>query len=104
MGNEVILDLHSNAVEKCFVDARRAFEPRLHRESAPELRDLEQTLRTREALLTISYRVMDDAHSVAVVADGPGFLVRDTALAGFYRIEHLKEFHDLLDCVLYVRK
>jgi hypothetical protein len=104
MGYEVILDLHSNSTEKCFVEARRRFDAHFYLESSKHLEELEQVLSTREALLNITYRVMDDTHSVTVMRDGPRMMVRDTTRKGLYPITSLRKLDPLVDCVLYVRK
>ena len=105
LGYEVILDLHSNATEQCFVDARAHFDPQLFRESAPHTRELEQVLRGREAVLNITMQVMSDAHSVTAFAEGDRLFVRDTGgRRGFHTVERLEEIGKLLDAVLYVAK
>jgi len=104
LGYEVILDLHSNATEECFVEARQRFDGQLFRESTPHVKELEQALRKREALLNLTFKVMSDAHSVTVFAEGPRFFVRDTGRKGFHAVEGLEEVGKLLDAVLYVAK
>jgi len=103
-GCEVILDLHSNSMEKCFVEARGQFDARFYLESSKHIEELEQILRTREALLNIGYETMDDVHTVTVMYDGTHLMVRDTNWKGFYQIAGLRELGKLVDCVLYVRK
>jgi TPR repeat protein len=105
LGYEVILDLHSNATEQCFIDARARFDPQLFRESAPHTRELEQALREREAVLNITMQIMSDAHSVTAFAEGDRLFVRDTGgRRGFHTVERLEDVGKLLDAVLYVAK
>jgi TPR repeat protein len=103
LGYEVLLDLHSNATEQCFVDARARFAPQLFRESAPHTRELEQVLTEREAVLNITMQIMSDAHSVTAFAEGGQLFVRDTGgRRGFHTVARLEEIGKLLDAVLYV--
>jgi hypothetical protein len=104
MGYEVILDLHSNSTEKCFVNARRLFDAKFYRESAKHLDELEHTLRTRESLLNITYHVSGDTHSVTVLRDGASLLLRDTNQKGLHPIPNLAKIGNLADCVMYIRK
>jgi hypothetical protein len=104
MGYEVILDLHANATERCFVEARRLFNPQFYLESGKHLDEIRQVLKTREALLNITYKVMNDAHSVTVFYDGLRFLERDTNLNGIYPVVGKADTNNLVDCVLYVRR
>ena len=50
-GIEVMLDLHTNATEQCFGEARRRFDAQLFRESVPDLKEIEQALRDHGAAL-----------------------------------------------------
>lgn len=104
MGYEVILDLHSNAVERCFVEARQRFDPQFYLESSKHLAELKQVLKTREALLNITYKVADDTHSVTVFYNGVRFLIRDTTWKDIYPVVGQPDTNNLVDCVLYVRK
>lgn len=103
-GYEVILDLHSNATEECFVQARSHFDARFYRESSKHLSELRQVLETREAFLNITFRVMDDTHSVTTFYDGADLMVRDTTRHGIYPVVGQAGTNRLVDCVLYIRK
>ena len=103
-GCEVILDLHSNSMEQCFVEARRSFDARFYHKPSEHIAELEQILKTRDALLNVGYPVMDDAHSVTVLYDGSRFLIRNTGMKGFYPVSGLAGMNQLLDAALYVRK
>ena len=104
MGYEVILDLHSNATEECFVQARSHFDAKFYPEAAKHLNELREALKTREALVNITFRVFDDTHSVTTFYDGIGFMVRDTVKIGTFRIIGQADTNQLVDCVLYTRK
>jgi hypothetical protein len=103
-GYEVILDLHSNATEDCFVMARSHFDAKFYQESSKHLDELRQALKTREAFLNITFRVMDDTHSVTTFFDGPNLMVRDTVRFGIYPVVGQADTNRLVDCVLYTRK
>src|SRR5438876_5128506 len=45
-GYEVILDLHANSKEKCFVEARQIFDGRFYLDSSGHLDELERLLRS----------------------------------------------------------
>ena len=47
-GYLVILDLHSNATEECFAQARSHFDTTFYLEPSKHLSELSQTLKTRE--------------------------------------------------------
>jgi len=103
-GCEVILDLHSNSLEKCFVEARQIFDARFYLKPSEHIGELEQILKTRDALMNVGYPVMDDVHSVTVLYDGSRFLIRNTGMKGFYPVSGLAGMSRLLDAALYVRK
>jgi hypothetical protein len=105
-GYEVILDLHSTATEECFVQARSHFDARIYPECTKHLNELRQVLETREAFLNITFRVLDDTHSVTTFYDGPSLMVRDTAGfgIGIYPVVGQADTNRLIDCVLYTRK
>ena len=69
LGIEVMLDLHTNATEQCFVEARRRFDAQLFRESVPHLKELEQALRDHDAALSMGVDVALGTHTVTVFAD-----------------------------------
>ncbi len=103
-GIEVILDLHSNSTEKCFVEARRLFDAHFYLDSNDHLEELETALKTKEAFVNLGYATRNDVHTVTVFYDGTRFRVRDTNLKGFYSVTRLKEIGRLADGVLYVKK
>ncbi len=103
-GYEVILDLHSNATEKCFAEARKAFDARFILDSRPLFAELEKSLHANEAFLTVSYSGGREFHSVAVMADGDHFGVRDTNRKDIYPVDHLGKIGKLSDCVEYNRR
>jgi hypothetical protein len=103
-GYEVILDLHSNAAEECFVQARSRFDAKFYLESSKHLSELRQALRTREAFLNITFRVLDDTHSVTTFYDGPDLMVRDTSRRGIYPVVGQAGTNRLVDSVFYTRK
>lgn len=103
-GYEVILDLHSNSNEKCFVDARRVFEGRFYLDSSGHIGELERLLSTREAFLNISYNAGQNFHSITIMNDGARYLARDTEQKGIHAISGLRQIGTLRDSVLYVRK
>jgi len=104
LGIEVMLDLHTNATEHCFVEARRRFDAQLFRESVPHLKELEQALRAHDAALSMGVDVALGTHTVTVFADGPQLFVRDTGRRGFHAIAGLQDIGKLVDSVLYVAK
>src|SRR6185436_10278545 len=85
-GYEVILDLHSNSTEKCFVKMRQVFEGRFYLDSSAHVDDLEGLLRGHEAFLNITYEPGNDYHSITVFYDGTHFLSRDTNCKGLRAI------------------
>ena len=101
---EVMLDLHTNATEQCFVEARRRFDAKLFRESVPRLKELEQTLRDHDAAFSMGVDVALGTHTVTVFADGPQLFVRDSARRGFHAISGLHDTGKLVGSVLYVAK
>jgi hypothetical protein len=103
-GYEVILDLHSNSNEKCFVDARRIFEGRFYLDSSSHVDELERLLGTHEAFLNISYNAGQNFHSITILNDGTRFLCRDTEQKGIHPISGLRQIGTLRDSVLYIRK
>ena len=104
-GYEVILDLHSNATEDCFVQARSLFDVRFYPDCPKHLSELRQVLQTREAFLNITFRVMDDTHSVTSFYDGSTLMVRDTAARSIiYPVVGRADTNRLVDCVLYTRR
>lgn len=103
-GIEVILDLHSNSFEKCFVEARRNFDARFYLDASAHIEEIEKTLKSHEALCNIGYKMGDDVHTVTVFYNGKRLLVRDTVWKGFYSINGLKELGELVDGVLYTRR
>jgi hypothetical protein len=105
LGAEVILDLHSNAMEECFVQSRSHFNAKFYREVIKHLGELNQALKTREAFLNTGIRVLDDVHSVATFYDGPKLMVRDPSrYGGLYPVVGRADTNRLVDCVLYTRK
>jgi hypothetical protein len=103
-GYEVILDLHSNSKEKCFVEAREIFDGRFYLDSSAHIDELERLLSTHEAFLNITYEPGRDYHSITVMSDGTRFMARDTNRKGIYAIPGLRKIGKLRDSVLYVRK
>jgi hypothetical protein len=103
-GYEVILDLHSNSTEKCFVDARRVFEGRFYVDSSSHIEELEHLLSTHEAFLNISYNAGQNFHSITILNDGTRFLKRDTERKGIHALSGLRQIGTLRDSVLYIRK
>jgi hypothetical protein len=103
-GYEVILDLHSNSKEKCFVEARQIFEGRFFLDSAAHIDELERLLNTREAFLNITYEPGRDYHSITIMNDGTKFMARDTNRKGIQAISGLRKIGKLRDSVLYFRK
>ena len=104
-GYEVILDLHSNATEECFVQARSRFDARFYPDCPKHLGELRQVLETQEAFLNITFRVMDDAHSVTSFYNGSNLMVRDTAARSIiYPVVGRADTNRLVDCVLYIRR
>ena len=104
LGIEVMLDLHTNATEQCFVEARRRFDAQLFRESVPHLKELEQALRDHDAALSMGVDVALGTHTVTVFADGPQLFVRDPGRRGFHAISGLQDIGKLVDSVLYSRE
>jgi uncharacterized protein len=104
LGIEVMLDLHTNATERCFVEARKHFDAHLFRESVPHLKELEQALRDHDAALSMGVDLSIDVHTVTVFADGPQLFVRDPERRGFHAISALQDIGKLVDSVLYVAK
>ena len=103
-GYEVILDLHWNSTEKCFVEARRIFEGRFYLDSSAHVDELERLLRAREAFLNITYEPGRDYHSITILFDGTRFMARDTNRKGVRPLPGLREIGKLRDSVLYSRK
>ncbi len=103
-GIEVILDLHSNSMEKCYVEARRSFDARFYLNTTDHVEELETALKTHEAFLNAGYETMGDVHTVTVFYDGTRLLVRDTNWKGFYPIKGVRDLGKLVDSVLYIRK
>ncbi len=103
-GIEVILDLHSNATEKCYAAARGIFDARFYLSTNEHIEELEKALKTSEAFLNVGYETKNDVHTVTVFYDGSRFLVRDTNWKGFYPVDSLKDIGSLVDSVLYVRR
>jgi TPR repeat protein len=104
LGCEVLLDLHSNATEQCFVEARNRFDVQLFRESVPHVKEIEQALHDRDATLMIGVGLGFDVHTVTVFDEGPQFFLRDPARKGFHAISGLQDIGKLLDAVLCVAK
>ena len=104
LGIEVMLDLHTNAAEQCFVEARRRFDVQLLRESVPQLKELGQVLRDHDGALSMGVDVALGTHTVTVFPDGPQLFVRDTGRRGFHAISGLQDIGKLVDSVLYVAK
>jgi hypothetical protein len=67
LGIEVMLDLHTNATEQCFVEARRRFDAQLFRESVPHLKELEQTLRDHDASLRMGVNLREPAQGLLML-------------------------------------
>ena len=103
-GYEVILDLHSNSTEKCFVEARRIFDGRFYLDSAAHVDEIEGLLHGHESFLNITYEPGRDYHSITVFYDGTRFLSRDTNSKGLRTIPGLRQIGKLRDSVLYIRK
>ena len=103
-GYLVILDLHSNATEECFVQARHQFDAKYYPDSVSHLDELRKILKTREALMNITFRISDDTHSVTTFYDGKRFMVRDTGWVGIFPVAGHPDTNRLVDCVLYTRK
>ena len=103
-GYEVILDLHSNSVVECFVEARARFDGIFSLDSAAHRKELEELLACKEAFLNITYEPGNDYHSITVVHDGKGLQARDTNRKGLYAIPELAKIGKLRDSVLYVAK
>jgi hypothetical protein len=104
MGYQVILDLHKNSKEKCFVEARKVFNARFYLESAKHLDELEQLLNSREAFLNITYEPGGDYHSITVARGAKGLMSRDTNQKGLHQIPSLRKIGKLRDSVLYIRR
>jgi hypothetical protein len=104
LGCEVLLDVHSNATEQCFVEARNRFDVQLFRETVPHVKELEQALHDRNAVLMIGVDLGFDVHTVTVFAEGPQLYLRDPARKGFHAISGLQNVGKLLDAVLCVAK
>jgi hypothetical protein len=103
-GYEVILDLHANSKEKCFVGARQIFDGRFYLDSAGHVDDLEGLLSTHEAFLNITYEPGTDYHSITIMHDGTRFMARDTNRKGIHAVPGLRQIGKLRDSALYVRK
>jgi hypothetical protein len=99
-----MLDLHTNATEQCFVEARRRFDAQLFRESVPHLKELEQALRDHDAALSMGVDLALGTHTVTVFADGLQLFVRDPGRRGFHAISGLQDIGQLVDSVLNVAK
>jgi hypothetical protein len=104
LGIEVMLDLHTNATEQCFVEARRRFDVQLFGESVPHLKELEQVLHGHDAALSMGVDPALGTHTVTVFADGSQFSVRDPGRRGFHAISGLQDNGKLVDSVLHVAK
>jgi len=102
-GYEVILDLHSNSTQQCFVEARKLFEGRFYLDSSAHITELESLLRGHEAFLNITYEPGQDFHSITILHDGQNLLSRDTAGNGLHAIPSLRKIGKLRDSVLYIR-
>jgi hypothetical protein len=76
LGIEVMLDLHTNASEQCFVEATRRFDAQLFRESVPR---------------------PPHPHSAF-------FILPSAFTCGFHAISGLQDIGKLVDSVLYVAK
>jgi hypothetical protein len=105
LGYEVILDLHTNSEMSSFKIGRAAFDAGLYRESAPNSAELERILRSKEAILNITFQhPSGDCHSVTAFGTPTGFAVRDTNRKGLEEISKLSDLGNLRDSVLYVKK
>ena len=87
-----------------FAQARSHFDTTFYLEPSKHLSELSQTLKTREAFLNITFRVMDDTHSVTTFYNGSQLMVRDTARPDIYPVIGQADTNRLVDCVLYTPK
>ena len=103
-GYEIMRELHNSSPERPFVEARKRFDSIFYDDSAPHVNDLENRLRTQEAILNVTFQAGPGCHSVSVLADSRGFLKKDTMKKGLSPVGGLAELGSLRDALLHIKK
>ena len=104
-GYQVILELHNVSPEKSFKDSRKYFDGEFILDSSVEMTRIITVLKTKEALLNITFSVGGgNCHSITVGWDSKkGPFYYDTVTDELYWISSYAELGTPRDSVLYIK-